>query len=202
MSYASMQAGAFSRSVPETPDETLGQDFLTWLWYRGETSGGFKSASGEKFSVIMEKRVVVRGGEGELAETASVSGAASELREARLGLTTGKKVIRALIRLDRAQTERNSTMDQGAGHEEAEESWQFALKAEDFSLGGFKTPKISGGLEKDEDPEAVFFEKVYLLEKGLEFLDALFRFFLNLRLGKEWQEELASIRRWMYPEAA
>ncbi|MCL1916451.1 MAG: hypothetical protein FWG17_07095 [Desulfovibrionaceae bacterium] len=164
----------------QTLEQMLGQDFLTWLWYRGETSGSFKGPSGEEFSVLMERRVVVQGGEGELMETASVSGPASELREARLGLVTGKKVIRALLRLEKS----------------ADEVWLTTLKAEDFSLGSFRTPRISAP-EKDEDPEAAFFEKVFLLEKGLEFLDALYRVFLDLRLGPAWKNEVDAIRAWM-----
>ena len=166
----------------QTLDQVLGQDFLTWLWYRGENSDQFKGPDGEAFSVAMEKRVVVQGGEGELMETASVFGPMSELREARLGLTTGKKVVRALLRL-----------------EQAGESWFLALKAEDFGLGAFKTPRTAQP-EKDEDPEAVFFEKVYLLEKGLGFLDTLYGAFLKLRLGPEWSGEVAAMQSWMYRE--
>ncbi|MCL1889585.1 MAG: hypothetical protein FWF99_03660 [Desulfovibrionaceae bacterium] len=47
----------------QTLEQMLGQDFLTWLWYRGETSGRFKIPSGEEFSVLMERRVVVQGGD-------------------------------------------------------------------------------------------------------------------------------------------
>ena len=163
-------------------DATLGRDFLTWLWFRSETAGKFKADKGEEFFVFMEQHIVVQGGEGEMAETASVSGAMSELREVRLGLTTGKKVTRAQIRLD-----------QGS------ESWRFTLKADDFSLSGFKTPKAEGGAEKEDNPEALFFDKMYLLEKGIFFLDAAFRFFLKLRLSNEWKAELKSLQAWMYP---
>ena len=166
----------------QSADLILGQEFLTWLWYRSETANKFKTGKGEDFSVFMEQRIVVQGGEGELIETASVSGAMSELREARLGLTTGKKVTRALIRL-----------------EQEPETWQLTLKAEDFSIGSLKTPKVEGSVEKDDDPDAVFFEKVYLLEKGLSFIDALYREFLRLRLGAEWPAEVKEVQAWMYP---
>ena len=80
-------------------DILLGQEFLTWLWYRSEYADGlFRAASGDySFHVRIEQRLVVRGGEGEHQETASVSGSFSPLREARLGLSTGKKVVRALV---------------------------------------------------------------------------------------------------------
>lgn len=165
----------------QTTELILGQEFLTWLWYRTESHNVFKDTDGQDFSVLLEKRIVVQGGEGDLIETASVSGAMSELREARLGLTTGKKVTRALIRI-----------------EQDPESWSFTLRAEDFSLGSFKTPKVDTAEEKDDDPEAMFFEKIYLLDKGLGFFNVLYKEFLNLRLSPEWKEEVKRIQSWMY----
>jgi len=164
-------------------DLMLGQEFLTWLWFRSETSGSFKTEQYGEFTVSMEQRIVVQGGAGELIETASVSGAMSELREARLGLTTGKKVTRALIRL-----------------EQDPETWTFGFKAEDFSFVNLKTPKIEAGGEKEGNPEGVFFEKIYLLEKGVSFVDALYKTFLDVRLGSGWPAEVAAIQSWMYPK--
>ncbi|MDL2285160.1 hypothetical protein LJB93_00270 [Desulfovibrio sp. OttesenSCG-928-F07] len=169
--------------VGETLELVMGQEFLTWLWFKSEDSGVFKDADGNDFSVIMEKRIVVQGGEGDLIETASVSGAMSELREARLGLRTGKKVTRALVRFDQEP-----------------ESWQFTLKAEDFSLGSFKTPKVESSPEKDDNPEAIFFEKIYLIEKGLSFLDVIYKTFIELRMSAAWKDEVELIQRWLYPD--
>ena len=92
----------------QTTDFLLGQEFLTWLWHKSESRDGlFKDKNGREFALFMEQRIVVQGGEGESLETATVSGPMSELREARLGLSTGKKVTRALIRIERdADTER------------------------------------------------------------------------------------------------
>lgn len=168
-------------NVPQSLDLMIGQEFLTWLWFRSETDNVFKAGE-DSFHVFMEQRIVVQGGEGELIETASVSGAMSELREARLGLTTGKKVTRALLRM-----------------EQDPEMWQVGIKAEDFSMSGFKTPKIEADAEKDDDPDAAFFEKMYLLEKGLGFFDAIFQVFIRLRLGSSWKEEIRNIQEWMYP---
>ena len=168
-------------NIGQTTELILGQEFLTWLWYRSETHNIFKDLEGNDFSVIMEKRIVVQGGEGELIETASVSGAMSELREARLGLTTGKKVTRALIRL-----------------EQEPESWSFTLRAEDFSLGSFKTPKVDTSNEKEDDAESMFFEKIFLLDKGLGFFDLLYKAFIELRIDAGWKDEVKRIQSWMY----
>jgi len=165
----------------QTVDLILGQEFLTWLWFRSSTGGIFNDSSGRPFSVSMEQRIVVQGGEGDHVETASVSGLDSELREARMGLTTGKKVTRALLRLERGP-----------------EEWQVSLKASDFTLGSLKTPKIEKSSGDDADPDALLLEKLYLVESCLELIDALYAAFLRVRLdAAAWQEEVAGLRQWM-----
>ena len=169
----------------ESTDIVLGQEFLTWLWYRSDTEPVFKAPDkGPDFSVSMEQRIVVQGGEGDALETASVSGVMSELREARLGLTTGKKVSRALVRFTREP-----------------EAWQMTLKAADFSLGSLKTPTVEKGDSENDDPDALFFEKVHLTEVCLAFLDAVYAAFLAVRLSRDWEKETKNIREWAAREA-
>ena len=167
----------------QTTDLILGQEFLTWLWFRSATGGIFNDRSGRPFTVSMEQRIVVQGGDGEHLETASVSGVDSELREARMGLTVGKKVTRALLRLEREP-----------------EEWQVTLKAADFSLGGLKTPKIESASGSDADPDALFLEKMYLIESCLELVDILYTDFLRIRLDNGadgWPGEVKRLREWM-----
>lgn len=161
-------------------DVVLGQDFLTWLWYKSDVTGGRFEDKGEVFELHMEQRVSVQGGEGDTLETATVSGAMSELREARLGLRTGKKVNRAQIRIEKDV-----------------EAWSFTLKAEDFSIGSLRTPTVETKLEEGDDPDAPFLEKMFLLEKCLSHLDAVYAAFLNVRFGTAWDEEVQAFRTWL-----
>ncbi|MBQ4132521.1 MAG: hypothetical protein IJD04_02150 [Desulfovibrionaceae bacterium] len=165
----------------QTTDFILGQDFLTWLWYRSESRAGmFEDRNGRPFAAYMEQRVSVQGGEGDSLETATVSGAMSELKEARMGLITGKKVTRALLRFERES-----------------ESWQVSLKAENFSLNALKTPKVEKA-GPDDDPDAVLLERLYLIDACLELLDGLYAEFIGLRLNPAaWNEEIANMRVWM-----
>lgn len=164
----------------ETPDEILGQEFLTWLWFRSDVaSDTFKTDDGTPFTVTMEQRIVVQGGQGDTKETASVSGVLSPLREARFGLCTGKKVTRALLHLEKEDM-----------------AFQVALKAEDFSMGGLKTPKLDKG-DTDDDPDALFLEKIYLMETCVNLLDYLYSAFLQIRLDDEWKEEVGAIQKWL-----
>ncbi len=168
-----------ANTLYDTPDLILGQEFLTWLWFRSATGAIFNDPSGRPFTVTMEQRIVVQGGEGDHVETASVSGLESELREARTGLATGKKVARALLRLERAP-----------------EEWSVTLKAADFSLNSLKTPKIDKN-DSDDDPDALLLEKISLIEGCLELVDSLYSAFLALRLGPEWKDEAARVRDWI-----
>ncbi len=166
-----------------TTDFVLGQEFLTWLWYQSDTAPhSFTDKKQMPFSVFMEQRIVVQGGEGENLETASVSGSLSPLREARFGLATGKKVTRALVRFEKDDL-----------------SWQVNLKAEDFSCNSLKTPKIEKASD-DDDPDAFILEKIYLIELCLELLDNLYEQFITLRLSQNWKDEVSHIHDWMTKE--
>ena len=158
----------------------LGEEFLTWLWFQSDVvPGAFVNKEGHPFSVSMEQRIVVQGGQGDAKDTATVAGTLSPLTEARFGLGKGKKVTRATIRL-----------------EEDDLVFQFTLKAEDFTLGSLKTPKVEKP-EEDDDPDAMLLEKIYLMEVCLGLLDSLYARFLQLRLSPQWQQEVADMRQWM-----
>ena len=167
--------------LAEGKNPILGQDFLTWLWYKSETGSDFRDDEGGAFAVTVEQRVAVQGGgSGEGVETAVVSGPTGEFREARLGLRVGKKVSRALLKIESDGLE-----------------WIVQLKADDLSLNGLKTPKVETRLEEGDDPDAVFLEKMYLLERAAGYLDGLYKTFLELRLGPTWREEARSLRLWL-----
>lgn len=174
-------------SIPylgESTDIILGQEFLTWLWFRSDTKPVFKTPrTGQEFTVSMEQRIVVQGGEGDARETASVSGIMSELREARMGLATGKQVARALVRISREP-----------------EEWRLTLKAADLSCNSLKTPTVEKGDSQDDDPDALFYEKIMLIESCLELLDSVYAEFLDIRLGRGWEEECRNITEWAATE--
>ena len=158
----------------------LGEEFLTWLWFQSDVApGAFVDKEGQPFSVFMEQRIVVQGGEGDTRETASVAGTLSPLTEARFGLGKGKKVTRATIRMEK---------DELAFH--------FTLKAEDFTLGSMKLPKVEKPAE-DEDPDAMLLERFYLMEVCLGLLESLYVTFLRLRLSADWSETVQEITAWI-----
>lgn len=165
---------------PQSTDMILGEEFLTWLWYQSDTAPDFfKDSEGSPFNVYMEQRIVVQGGQGESKETATVSGSLSPLREARFGLCTGKKVTRALVRLEKEDM-----------------VFQFTIKAEDFGIASLKTPKLDAA-DRDDEPDALFLEKIYLMETCMALLDSVYADFLKLRLSAAWEREVVSMGQWL-----
>lgn len=162
-------------------DGVLGQDFLTWLWFRSEKNGWlFSAEGGVEFNVYLEQRLSVRGGSGENVEKAVVTGPHAEFTEAKLGLRNGKLVDKALVRIER----------DGA-------TWTVLLAADDFSLSSLKTPKIETRLEEGDDPDAPFLEKMMLVEQCTAFVDELYKQFLDVRLSTGWTDELRLFREWL-----
>ena len=166
----------------DTMDGVLGQEFLTWLWFQSDVAPSFfRTDDGQPFQVSMEKRVTVTGGEGSERETTSVSANIdSSLSEARLGLHRGKKVTRALIHLTKGAF-----------------GFDVSVKAADFSLNSLKTPKIDKS-DRDDDPDSLFLEKVFLIETAVTLMDCLYRQFLGLRLDEgKWKKTTDEMMKWM-----
>lgn len=167
----------------DSTDNILGQEFLTWLWFQSDVApGAFVNKEGQPFSVSMEQRIVVQGGQGDAKETASVAGTLSPLTEARFGLGKGKKVTRATIRLEKDEL-----------------AFQFTLSADDFTLGSMKLPKVEKP-EEDDDPDAMLLERFYLMEVCLGLLESLYATFLRLRLSAAWGETVQEITTWIRRE--
>ncbi len=168
-------------SLVERENVILGQDFLTWLWFKTDSENILFALEDKRtFTVQMEQRVSVQGGEGEGVETTTVSSPRNELTDAKTGLHTGKKVNKAQILF---------SMDQ--------DDWLVQVNAADFGISGLKTPKISTKDDEGDDPDAKFLEKMFLLERCLEMLDIVFANYLKIRMTREWVEETAKIKLWI-----
>lgn len=170
--------------LAEEQGTILGRDFLTWLWFKSEQQNGvFKSAQGEDFALYLEQKIVVEGGEGESLEKAVCTGIMSELREAKLGLRTGKKVVQAKVKVEQDSNE-----------------WIMEVDASRFAFSGLKTPKVDTKLEEGDDPDSILLEKIFLVEKGIGFVDELFTGFVRKRFSIHWQGEVDAFRKWLYDD--
>jgi hypothetical protein len=162
----------------------LGQEFLTWLWYKSDERGGtIELPNAGDIQVVFEKHMLLEYGEGEALEKAICQGLHTELREARTGLITGKKLEQARIMLVLGEYE-----------------FHLTLKGSLFEFRSVKLPKTMAGVEEGDDPEAVegrLLDRAGLYETAVHTVDELFRLFLKVRVSPEWPEEMERVRTWI-----
>lgn len=172
-------------------NQWLGGEFLLWLMHRCMTgvctcavSRPGHSGEGESFIAYLNDRLVMVGGGEEGVQKVTVAGPQDHFSEVLTALHNGKRIAEATLYL-----------------EQEEHVWRMTLKGETFHFGSFRAPAVK--IEKDEgvdemsEREAVFYERMYLLERGLQLFDSLFSEFLKKRLGGEWSEREEEIRRWL-----
>ena len=162
-------------SVDYTMDGILGQDFLTWLWWRAATANPYSA-----FPVSINTRIVVTGGDGAEKETVMVtSNVVSPLKEAKIGLARGKKVSRVTVYLIADDFAYEATID-----------------AQTFALSGVRPPEIEN--EEEANPDDLLLEKIFLIQKVVSQLDAHYRDFLTVRMdGEEWGKTAEAMSKWI-----
>lgn len=168
----------------------IGCDFLAWLMWRTLNSDSEYTVNqngpaefGVKFTAYIDDKIVLcRAAEGG-TQFISISGPQDHFQEVRRALADRKQIAEATI------------------HIEAEdEKWHLHLKGELFHFASFACPPVR--LEKDSttdedlEREAVFFERMALIEKGEQIFNSLFATFLRVRLGEEWANTEQQIFAW------
>ena len=164
----------------------LGQEFLTWLWWKSEERGGSVEIPGfGDITVVFEKHMLLEYGEGEYSEKLVCTGLQTELKEARTGLLMGKKLEQARIQIVKDTYE-----------------WNFTLGAALFEFRNVRLPKTAateqGGGNSDEETEGMILERVFLFEELVRIINDLFRLFLKVRITSDWSAELQTIRGWVH----
>ncbi|NPE28759.1 hypothetical protein HNV12_12490 [Methanococcoides sp. SA1] len=162
----------------------LGQEFLTWLWWKSEERGGVVALPGEgDIVVVFEKHMLLEYGEGDSNESLICRGLQTELQEARTGLVMGKKLEQARIQLAFNDYE-----------------WSFTMAAALMEFRNVKLPKTGGESGNDNDPEereGMVLERIYLFEELVRVVLDLFRVFLQIRVSADWRDELQKVRAWV-----
>lgn len=167
----------------------IGADFLRWLLFRtlNEASEYMVTRPGpaqekERFAAYLNNRMILLGGaeDGGLQKV-TVAGPQDRFREACTALESGKEIAEATLFLERG-----------------DDLWKLTLKGSTFHFAGLKSPGVK--LEKDDltdkalEKEAIFYERMLLLETGLQIFDSLFAAFLEERLGEGWGSREKDIR--------
>lgn len=174
-----------------TEKRFLGQEFLTWLWWKSEERGGTVSLEGQgDITVVFEKHMLLEYGEADYNERLVCSGLQTELKEARTGLRTGKKLEQARLQIIKDDMEYNLT-----------------LGATFFEYRSVKLPKTAesesgaGTNASEAETEGMILERIYLFEELVKIINDLFRMFLEVRVSAEWPEELVKVRDWVHASA-
>ncbi|MEW6518866.1 MAG: hypothetical protein AB1461_05595 [Thermodesulfobacteriota bacterium] len=163
----------------------LGQEFLTWLWFKSEERGGTVLLPGSgDIQLVFEKHMLLEYGEGAAFEKIICQGLQAELNEARTGLRMGKKLEQARIHIIQGEYE-----------------WHMTLKASLLEFRSVKPPKTMASSEEGDTAEAIegrLLDRIGMLETATRTIDELFRVFLAIRTSPAaWQDELARLRAWI-----
>ncbi len=163
----------------------LGQEFLTWLWYKSEERGGavYLENTRTDVEIVFEKHILLESGEGDSYEKLICQGLQAELQEARTGLAMGKKIEQARIMIIRDDHE-----------------YHFTLKGSIFEFRSVRLPKTMTDSEESGDPDALegkLLDRIGLYEISMRTIDELFKMFLEKRVGDDWPIELEKLRNWI-----
>jgi len=161
--------------------DTVGREFLTWLWFKSEERNGFIDLPGRgDIEVVFLRRLVLESGNGIDSETVTCHGANADLKEGKEALRQGKKIREGRIRL---------RIDA--------DTWEFTFKADTYGFQSLKLPETVE-MADEKDLEGRSLERIYLIERVIKTMDDLFVLFLTLRQSERWQnEERPRMNRWI-----
>lgn len=158
----------------------LGHEFLTWLWFVIEHNPDrLISILSGTVNFSIGNRIMLENAVHDSVETITIKGDDAGLEEGKLALKKGAMVVEMHLRIT-----------------ESENEWQLTLKGESLNISNLKVPE-TGQVETTEDVEGAVLEKFFLYEKIFDWLDAVFEYFIKLRLSPEWNGEVIHINKWI-----
>lgn len=159
----------------------VGYEFLTWLWYVIEHDPAqLNSAIPENINFTIGNRIMLQNAVHDAVETITIKGDDAGLEEGVLALKKGALVTEIHLRVT-----------------EAENEWQLTLKGESLNISNLRLPE-TGLIENKDDVEGAVLEKFFLYEKIMGWLDAVYIFFIKIRLSPEWNDmAVPHIKKWI-----
>ena len=151
--------------------EFLGREFLLWVWYNSEVKGGTYKLSDGDVEFWVDKKIVLRHDDDEGTEKVTCTGDNPHLKEARFALSENKQVTETQLRLKIEDNE-----------------FSFVLDSEWMNFKAFKSPKVVQDVE--DDPDGIFYEKMFLIEQAISTVDTIFSEFIKLRTSPEWTDSV------------
>jgi hypothetical protein len=188
---ASNRAGGESFIETIQANKWIGEDFMFWLLYQTmKGSSEYKVTRpgpmlvDAPFVAYINDKVVLSGESENGPQMITVNGPQDHFHEVKAALKEAKRIAEATIHLE---------TDSG--------NWSLTLKGELFHFASFSSPDVR--VEKDStsnelmEREAVFYDRMGLLDKGLQLFESLFAGFLKVRLTGEWMAQMEDINHWL-----
>ncbi|HEX4611316.1 MAG TPA: hypothetical protein VH092_24195, partial [Urbifossiella sp.] len=165
----------------ESSRDFLGNEFLLWLWYYTDVvSDTITLADNSEATVMIARSLTLECPRGQTGhETISHEGP-TRLPEARRAIQSGKlprKCGLTLVRHD--------------------QQYELAIHAETLAVGSAKLPPPPDDVT---DARAKLDERAAQLRALVESLDLLYDAFGQRRFGKEWEDDLPAMQRWLKRE--
>lgn len=169
----------------------LGEDFLLWLMFQTmNTPSEYRvgrpgpALHDEQFVAYLNDRLVLCSNADAGMQKITVAGPQDRFSEVCTALRSGKAISEATLYF-----------------EKAEDLWKMTLKGDTFYFASYKAPKVKeekdSSVDEASEREALFFERMHLLETGLQLFDSLFATFLAERLTSSWEGKLTMIKEWL-----
>lgn len=157
----------------------LGEEFLTWLWFRWETSGGeFTLSGGRVVGVALDDFLSFAAPSEDETEQTLRRGLPTRTAEARTALRQGRRLRKARLLIA-----------------EGSRQWSATLDAPTLTLTGVKLPEDAEECESDVDRTADRSANWLALH---EIVQALYGVFLRERLKADYKQTGAEQQaRWM-----
>ena len=164
----------------ESSRDFIGNEFLLWLWYYTDVhSDTIKLADNSEVTLMLARTLNLecpRGVTGH--ETISHDGP-TRLPEARRAIQSGKLPRKVGLTMVRHS-----------------EQYELTLHAETLAVGGAKMPPP----DEESDARGKLDDRANQLRALIETLDLLYDAFGQKRFGKEWEQELLGMQKWLKRE--
>ena len=158
----------------------LGREFLVWLWFRAETDRGLFDLGGKGTAELwFDGKITLQSESERGVETITCAGNTSNMKEARFALAADKEVVQATVKLVINDIQ-----------------WSFVLDATWMNFNNFRSPKVMQ--DRGEDPDGIFYEKMFLIEEAVSAMDEIYSAFIKRRLSPEWaSQERPALVKWI-----
>ncbi|MBR2373406.1 MAG: hypothetical protein IKA87_04170 [Lentisphaeria bacterium] len=159
-------------------EESLGRDYLLYLWYLSETGQTVNTADYGEFEVMLEAPLCLTGdGDDPGAGEATIKKGDSPVRgaEVKAALSVGKKLRKAKLTFTRLN-----------------QIWSGTFDADNFSFSSFALPEGEA-----QDRGEIFAERVEFLDIFREALTAGFRQYANAMLNGKDSATVEALKNWI-----